>query len=112
MKLVLAVLQNPDLNPLLRELADHGFTATQIEGDATGGRSMLAGLLVGVEDDEVPDVVALVRATARGRVRRAEPVRPIAERAESWIPAPIQHAAGGASIFVLPVRRFERIGYA
>jgi uncharacterized protein YaaQ len=39
-------------------------------------------------------------------------VRPIAERAESWIPTPVHHAAGGASIFVLPVRRFERIGYA
>ena len=112
MRLVLAILQTPDLGPLLRDLAEHGFAATQIEGDSAGGRSVLAGLIVGVDDDQVADVLALVRANARGRMRRADPMRPIAERAESWIPTPIEHAVGGASVFVLPVRRFERIGYA
>jgi len=53
-----------------------------------------------------------VRAMARGRARPAEPLRPIAERAAFWIPGPAEQGAGGASVFVLPVRRFERIGYA
>ena len=88
------------------------MAATQIEGDSATGRTALAGVMVGVEDELVADVIAIVRARARGRVRRADPLRPIAERAEFWVPAPTEQAAGGASVFVLPIRRFERIGYA
>ena len=112
MRLVLAILQSPDLDGLLRELTALGVSATQIEGESTTGRTALAGVMIGVEDDQVADVVALVRAKARGRVRRTDALRPIAERAECWVPAPMEHAAGGASVFVLPIRRFERIGYA
>jgi uncharacterized protein YaaQ len=111
-RLVLAILQSPDLDGLLRELAQLGVSATQIEGDSATGRTALAGVMVGVEDDQVGDVLALVRATARGRLRRADPLRPIAERAEFWVPVPTEQVAGGASVFVLPVHRFERIGYA
>jgi uncharacterized protein YaaQ len=57
-------------------------------------------------------VVSVVHANARGRARRIDPLRPIAGRAETWVPGPIEQGAGGASVFVLPVRRFERIGYA
>ena len=112
MRLVVAILQSPDVDGLLRDLNELGVSATQIEGDTAAGRSALAGVLIGVEDAQLADVVALIRAKARGRIRRADPLRPIAERAEFWVPAPAEQAAGGASVFVLPVRRFERIGYA
>jgi uncharacterized protein YaaQ len=111
-RLVLTVLQSADANPLLHELAALGMSATQILGDATVGRHGLAAIIVGVDDDQVGEVIAVVHAKARGRARRVDPLRPIAERAESWVPEPIEHEAGGASVFVLPVRRFERIGYA
>jgi uncharacterized protein YaaQ len=112
MRLVLAVVQYTDVEALLHALSDAGIAATQIEGDAAVGRNGLASVIAGVDDDLVADVITLVRETARRRSRPVEPLRPIAERAEFWVPGPIEQQAGGASIYVLPVRRFERIGYA
>jgi uncharacterized protein YaaQ len=112
MRLVFVVVHSGDVDELLRAMTRAGIAATQIEGDAAVGRNGLATVIAGVEDDVVADVVTLVHATARGRSRPGEPLRPIAERAEFWVPGPIDHHAGGASIYVLPIRRFERIGYA
>ena len=112
MRLVLAIIQSADAELLLSDLAAIGAPATQIEGDAAVGSAGPAALVVGVDDDQVSHVLALVRARARGRVRRIEPLRPLAGQAEFWIPGPAEQGAGGASVFVLPVRQFERIGYA
>jgi uncharacterized protein YaaQ len=112
MRLIFIVVQSSDVDRLLRAMTSNGIAATQIEGDAAVGRNGLATIIAGVEDEVVADVITLVHATARGRSRLAEPLRPIAERAEFWIPGPVDHRAGGASIYVLPIRRFERIGYA
>ena len=112
MRLVLAIIQSADAEPLLADLSAIGASATQIEGDGTSGGAGLAALVVGVDDDQVGDVLTLVRARARGRARRIEPLRPLAGQAEFWIPGPAEQSAGGASVFVLPVSRFERIGYA
>ena len=112
MRLVLAIIQSADAEPLLSDLAAIGASATQIEGDAAFGSAGQAALVVGVEDEQVADVLTLVRARARGRSRRIEPLRPLAAQAEFWIPGPAEQGAGGASVFVLPVNRFERIGYA
>ena len=78
MRLVLAIIQSADAEPLLSDLSAIGASATQIEGDAAVGSSGLAALVVGVDDDQVGDVLALVRARARGRARRIEPLRPLA----------------------------------
>jgi len=110
--LVLAIIQAADAEPLLSDLAAIGASATQIEGDAAVGSSGLAALLVGVADEQVGDVLTIVAARAHGRTRRIEPLRPLGALAEFWIPGPAEQGVGGASVFVLPVRRFERIGYA
>ncbi len=112
MRLILAVLQSADVEPLLRDFAELAVSATQIEGDSAVGQGGLAAVIVGVGDDQVADVITLIHARARGRARPIEPLRPIAERAEFWIPGPTEQGAGGASVFVLPIRRFERMGYA
>jgi len=112
LRLVLAVVQIRDVDPLLQLLSDQGFSATKIQGDTAVGQQGLAAVVVGVDDDEVDAVISAVHAKARGRNRRIEPMWPLAERAEFWIPAPIEIGAGGATVFVLPVRRFERMGYA
>lgn len=112
MRLVLAIVQATDVHGLLTELAAIGVSATQIQGDAAVGRKSPAAIIAGVDDDRVADVIGAVTAKARGRVRQVEPIRPIAERAEFWIPGPVEQPRGGASVYVLPIRRFERIGYA
>ncbi len=112
MRLVFAVLQCEDAEPLLRDFAEIRVAATQIEGDAAVGAGGLAAIIVGVEDDRVEDVLTLIQARARDRTRQIEPLRPLGERAEFWVPGPSERTAGGASVYVLSVRQFERIGYA
>lgn len=112
MKLIMAVIQSADIELLLRDFAELGVAATQIQGDSAVGQVGLATVILGVADDQVADVMTLLHARARGRARQVEPLRPIAERAEFWVPGPTERGTGGASVFVLPVRRFERIGYA
>ena len=112
MKLILAVLQPSDVAPLLQDLAELETPATRIEGDGSAADGALSAIIIGVDDGQVADVLALIRASAGGRVRPVSPLRPIAERAEFWIPGRTDLVAGGASVFVLPIRRFERIGYA
>lgn len=112
MRLVLAVVQWADVDGLLNAFSMAGISATQIEGDTAVGRNGLGAIIAGVENDQVAEVIALIHAVARGRRRSVEPLRPLSERAEFWVPGPIEHVAGGASIYVLPVRRFESIRYA
>ena len=112
MRLVLAVVHSADVDALMRACTAEGIAVTQIEGDAAVGRHSLAAIIAGVEDDVVGELIALVHATSRGRSRQVEPIRPIGERAEFWVPNPIEQVTGGASVFVIPIRRFERIGYA
>lgn len=112
MRLVLAVVQAGDADAVLRELNEVGVPATQIEGDGAVGTVGLAAFLMGVADDGVADVVTAVRERARAQSRSGEPLRAIGERAAFWLPVPVDQMTGGASVYVLPVRRFERIGYA
>jgi uncharacterized protein YaaQ len=111
-RLLLAVVRAADVNSLLRDFASMGVFATQIEGDSTVGGMDLAAVLAGVATELVPSALAIIHAHAGGRARPVEPVRPIGERAESWVPGFEDQVAGGASVYVLPVRRFERIEYA
>ncbi|MGH2613649.1 MAG: cyclic-di-AMP receptor [Thermomicrobiales bacterium] len=108
----MAVVQSADVNLLLRDFSEIAVLATQIEGDSAVGQTGLAAVMAGVSDDQVADVLTLIHARARGRARPVEPLRPVAERAEFWIPGPAERGAGGASVYVLPIRRFERIEYA
>jgi uncharacterized protein YaaQ len=111
-RLVFAVVQAGDVGPLLDLLSEQGFSATKIQGDAAVGRHGLAAVVVGVDDAEVDAVISAIHTMARGRNRRIEPLWPLAERAEFWVPAPDDIGTGGATVFVLPVRRYERMGYA
>lgn len=112
MRLVLAVMQSADLDPLLRELAALGVAATQIHGDAATSRAAITALAIGVADEGVGEVVGIIHSWSRSRLRQVEPMRVVGERAAFWLPIPFEQTAGGATVYVLPIRRFERIGYA
>ncbi len=112
MRLVLAVVQWTDVERVLSAFSAAGIVATQIQGDAAIGRHGLGAIVAGVEDGDVAEVVMLIHAVARGRKMPLEPLRPISELAEFWIPGPMEQSTGGASIYILPVSRFERIKYA
>jgi uncharacterized protein YaaQ len=112
LRLVFAVVQPEDLAALLRNLAAAGFEATQIEGDGATAGGGLSAVILAVDDDQIYDTVAAVRASTQRRTQRGSPLRPIGELAEFWIPGAVERSVGGASVYIVPIKRFERIGYA
>jgi uncharacterized protein YaaQ len=109
MKLLIIILSDSDADGLIRAMVERGYPATKI--GTTGGflRRGNTTLLSGVGEEEVDDVLALIR--------RLCPVRtelltlgaiPIAGELP-FLNEPIEVRAGGAVIFVLDIDRFERV---
>ena len=66
-------------------------------------------ILVGVEDDRVDAVLKLISDNCHSRRQFVNPMPPIMEPGEFYMPYPVEVEVGGATVFVLPVERFERL---
>lgn len=66
-------------------------------------------LLIGVEDDRVPDALKIIHENCRERSRNLTPVPPMAEPGEFFMAYPVEVQVGGATVFVVPVDSFEKI---
>jgi uncharacterized protein YaaQ len=107
MKLVFAIVNADDAQPLAQELLKNGFSATTL---ASTGSFLMASnftVLVGVDEEKLQEVIDLVKACTH----RREEIRP-ASRPYSigYYPSqPMDVIVGGATIFVVDMERFERV---
>jgi len=109
MKLVIAVVQGKDAETLLDALTRRGFRATQINSAGGFLRESNVTLLIGVQDERVNEVREIVRENCHSRTRFVNPLMPIVEPGESYVPSPVEVLVGGATMFVVPVERYERL---
>ena len=109
MKLVIVVVHKEDARVLIDALLAHEFRATWLHSSGGFLKQANATILLGVDDDKVDDVVALVRDNCRARTQTVSPIPPIMEPGEFFMPYPLEVEVGGAVIFVLPIERLERI---
>jgi uncharacterized protein YaaQ len=111
MVLLVVVVQSEDAPKLSQQLVEGGFRVTRIP--ATGGFLTVGSevLLVGVEEDEVPAVAAVIEATCHTRVRliNAAPWPGMAGAYVMGTVTPVEVTVGGAVVFALPVERFMRL---
>lgn len=110
MKLVIAVVQGKDAEPLLNALTTNGFRATQINSAGGFLRESNVTLLVGVDERDVDRVRDLVQENCHSRTRFVNPLMPIADVGEFYSASPVEVLIGGATMFVVPVSRYERLG--
>jgi uncharacterized protein YaaQ len=54
-------------------------------------------------------VMGIVRETCHSRTQTVNPMPPIMEPGEFFMPYPLEVEVGGATVFVVPVERFERL---
>lgn len=108
MKFVIAIVQDYDCDKLLRGVAEKNLRATKISSQGGFLRMGNATVLMGVEDDRVPEAIELIRTYCQSRVEvQLDATSP--EYVE-WFPAGIHEVTvGGAVVFKLPVQRMERI---
>jgi len=109
MKLVVAIVHNEDAGAAVNALLEREFRATRLNSSGGFLKQSNATLIVGVEDDEVDEVLDIVRETCHSRTQVVNPMPPIMEPGEFFMPYPLEVDMGGATVFVLPVERFERL---
>jgi uncharacterized protein YaaQ len=107
MKLIMSIVHSDDAGRLVSALTTAGFRATTIS--TTGGflRQGNATVFVGTEDEKVDQVLQLVQESCRTRRQFINPLPPVMEPGEMYMPTPVDVQLGGATIFVLEVSRFE-----
>ncbi len=109
MKLVVAVVHSDDAGPCCNALTDAGFDCTRLSTYGGFLQKGNATLLVGVDDSQVDMVIEVLRTSARSRNEYMNPMPPMTEPAEFFVPFPVEVQIGGATVFVLDVARFEKI---
>jgi len=60
------------------------------------------------EDENVDHVLQLVQENCRTRRQFVNPLPPVMEPGEMYMPTPVEVQLGGATVFVLDVNRFEQ----
>lgn len=109
MKLIFAVIQGKDAEHLLQALRESGYRSTQINSAGGFLRENNVTVLVGVEDDDVPDVLRIIKQNCYTRTQYVNPLLPIMKPGEVYVPNPVEVQVGGATVFILNVLRMERI---
>ncbi len=109
MKLVVAIVQREDAGPLIDALTERGHRATRI--NTAGGflKEGNATVLVGVEDIKVEEVLSVIEDSCNTRTQYINPLPPVMEPGEFYMPYPVEVQVGGATVFVLNVERMERL---
>jgi uncharacterized protein YaaQ len=108
MKMILAIVQDEDVDALLDAMARRGLRATKVS--STGGflRSGNSTILIGVEDTHVTGVLDVIRATCRTRTQQATSI-PVSGEALGALLTTHPIEVGGANIFVWDVEEYIRV---
>ncbi|TMJ09538.1 MAG: hypothetical protein E6G99_01000 [Bacillati bacterium ANGP1] len=108
MRLVLAIVQEKDVGRLIDALTEDGFNATMLA--STGGflREGNSTILIGVDDQQIQQVLAIIQRSAHRREQFVSPMPPAVEPVDSYVTYPVKVEVGGAIVFVLQVERMER----
>jgi uncharacterized protein YaaQ len=109
MKLILAVIQNEDQDPLTEAMDAEGFSITRIGSSGGFLRASNVTLMTAVEDNQMQRVMELLGKHCRRRTKHLRPWVPSMEARERFMGA-IPVEVGGAAVFVLNLERMEKIG--
>lgn len=109
MKLVIAVVQDDDVDELMERLVKEKVSSTKLA--STGGflRQGNTTLMIGVEKDKVDSVISIIKDICKSRKQVVSTPIPPTGSAGVFIPYPIDVMVGGAIIFVVDIDRFEKV---
>ena len=108
-KLVVAIIHNEDAGALVDGLLEKDYRATRLHSSGGFLKQSNATIVLGVEDDLVDDVMAIITEHCTSRTQVVNPMPPIMEPGEFFMPYPLEVEVGGATVFVRPVDRYERL---
>jgi len=108
-KLLLAIVQREDASGLIDQLTSAGLRATRI--NTAGGflKESNTTVLLGLEEEQVDLALGIIKANCHTRTQYINPLPPVMEPGEFYMPYPVEVQVGGATVFVLDVERFVRL---
>ena len=109
MKLIIVILQDKDTPPLLDALNEREFRVTKLASSGGFLRSGNTTLLIGVEEQQVDEVVELIKEHCSSRTQMVNPVSPVGGTTDSYLPFPVEVTVGGATVFVVDVDKYEQV---
>lgn len=109
MKLIFAVVQSKDVESCADALTGAGFVCTRFATQGGFLDSDNCTLMTGVDDDQVEQVLDILRRRAKRRVEMLESAQPLGGGLAPAIALPLDVEVGGAAVFVLPLDRVEKL---
>lgn len=104
MQLIVAIVQDKDVNRLTKALNEHGFRTTKLA--STGGflKRYNTTLIIGCQEEYVDEALEIIKEHSSARREQSPTVDP--ERATQDLFKIKGVKTGGATVFVLPVEKF------
>ena len=109
MKMVVAIMHGDDASECSDALSDKGIPTTRL--DSRGGflQRGNATLLCVVAEPQVDLVMDVLRQRSKSRTEFLNPMPPLVEPGDFFVPYPVEVEVGGAIVFVIDVERFEKL---
>jgi uncharacterized protein YaaQ len=109
-KLILAVVQEQDVDACSDALTASGFVCTRLASQGGFLDSNNCTLMIGVEDGQVDEVCAILGRHAQRRVQMIDSTLPFpGGPLAPVLTPPMDVEVGGATVFVVPLERIEKI---
>jgi uncharacterized protein YaaQ len=109
MKLVLAVVQTQDVDACADALTSAGFVCTRFASQGGFLDNSNCTMMIGVDDGQVNEVIAILQSRAQRRVQMVESALPFPGGPLAPVATTMDVEVGGATVFVLPLDRFEKL---
>lgn len=109
MKMIIAIVQDEDVNKLTDVLTDKSISSTSLPSSGGFLREGNTTLLIGIEEARIDEVIDLIKQECKSRTKiTATPM------ATGWVssvynPQAIEVPVGGATIFIIDVEQFKKI---
>jgi uncharacterized protein YaaQ len=108
MKMIIAIVHADDASALVKALIRAGYGVTHTKSAGGFLRRQNSTIFAGVPERDVDTVLGIIRDRCHARTEQVSPLPPVVEPGEVYMPYPMEVEVGGATVFVLPVERFEK----
>jgi uncharacterized protein YaaQ len=109
MKLLIAVVHQEDAAATMDALNDRGISVTKFASSGGFLQHKNVTLMSGIDDERVDEVLALIKENCRTRSEYMNPMPPLVEPGDFFVPYPVEVQVGGATVFIVTVDRFEKL---
>ena len=110
MDLIVAIVRDEDAGKVTEALAERGHKSTRISTASGFLKMSNTTLLIGAESDQVDEALGIIKANCRSNIELAPPLPTSKHLGPPSFPVETREVeVGGAVVFVLGVKRFEKL---